>query len=274
MRKERFPSKRKSKIMPRSEGPFEILEQISPNAYKGELPSDYGVSATFNVADLRPYLDENEAILSLRSNFTQPGEDNGDHLTAPLETLPSDPSPVMGSSTVKEVQMVVRNLLNNSDSKMASSTGNWPGFVCLVESSTEWVISCTHDLLQAYKVSFPTSPLACHLELICPLKQSKNRRYLFIGQNPAKGRSRAHLDSQINSNFCETLGHKNTLLNVCNPCPKVGFWMTFASISSRVKLLGGERATRMLAPLDTRLPTCHLPCQPTMKGRKNSPWLP
>jgi len=66
MRKERFPSKRKSKIMPRSEGPFEILEQVSPNAYKVDPPGDYGISATFYVADLRPYVDENEDIPSLR----------------------------------------------------------------------------------------------------------------------------------------------------------------------------------------------------------------
>jgi len=34
MRKEKFPSKRKSNIMPRPDGPFEILEQIGLNAYK------------------------------------------------------------------------------------------------------------------------------------------------------------------------------------------------------------------------------------------------
>ena len=55
---------------------------------------------------------------------SRPFPDDGDHLTKSLETLPSAPNPKMGSSTVKEVQMVVRNLLNNSDSKMASSTGN------------------------------------------------------------------------------------------------------------------------------------------------------
>jgi len=54
--------------MPRSDGPFEILEKIGPNAYKVDLPSDYGVSATFNVADLSPYHDEDEEILSLWSN--------------------------------------------------------------------------------------------------------------------------------------------------------------------------------------------------------------
>ena len=130
--------------------------------------------------------------------------------------------------------MVVRNLLNNSDSKLASSSSFWPGFVWLVESSTEGVISCTYDPLQAQEVSFPTSPLARHLELVCPLNQSKNCRYICAGPNPAKGRSRARLGNQLKSNFCETLGHKNTLPNVSNPCPKVGFWLTFANNSSHV----------------------------------------
>jgi len=52
MGKERFPSKHKSKIIPRLDGPFEILEKVEPNAYKVDFPGEYGVSATFNVADL------------------------------------------------------------------------------------------------------------------------------------------------------------------------------------------------------------------------------
>jgi len=40
--------------MPRADGPFEIVECINDNAYKMDLPGDYGVSATFNVADLSP----------------------------------------------------------------------------------------------------------------------------------------------------------------------------------------------------------------------------
>jgi len=54
--------------MPESGGPFEILKKISPNACKVDLPSDYGVSSTFTVADLSPYYDEIEEIPSLRSN--------------------------------------------------------------------------------------------------------------------------------------------------------------------------------------------------------------
>ena len=46
LRKERFPSKRKNKLMSRSDGPFEVLERINDNAYKVDLPGNYGVSAT------------------------------------------------------------------------------------------------------------------------------------------------------------------------------------------------------------------------------------
>ena len=41
--------------MPRAEGPFEVLERINNNAYKVDLPGDYEVSTTFNVADLSPF---------------------------------------------------------------------------------------------------------------------------------------------------------------------------------------------------------------------------
>ncbi|XP_057529848.1 uncharacterized protein LOC130808390 [Amaranthus tricolor] len=44
MRKERFPSQSKNKLMPRAEGPFEIVEKINDNAYKVDLGGQYGVS--------------------------------------------------------------------------------------------------------------------------------------------------------------------------------------------------------------------------------------
>jgi len=62
--------------MPRVNGPFEILERVNDNAYKVNLPGDYGVSATFNVADLSPYL-EDDHIVNLRLNSPQQGEDDG-----------------------------------------------------------------------------------------------------------------------------------------------------------------------------------------------------
>ena len=51
LRKDRFPDMRKPKLMPRVDGHFKVLEKINDNAYKLELPVDFGVSPTFNIAD-------------------------------------------------------------------------------------------------------------------------------------------------------------------------------------------------------------------------------
>ena len=55
MRKERFPARRRSKLHPRGDGPFQVLEKINDNAYKLDLPGEYNISATFNVFDLSPF---------------------------------------------------------------------------------------------------------------------------------------------------------------------------------------------------------------------------
>ncbi|GKV11590.1 hypothetical protein SLEP1_g22836 [Rubroshorea leprosula] len=55
MRKERFPTQRRSKLQPRGDGPFQVIVRINDNAYKLELHSKYNFSATFNVYDLSPF---------------------------------------------------------------------------------------------------------------------------------------------------------------------------------------------------------------------------
>jgi hypothetical protein len=72
MRKERFPNQRKNKLMPRAEGPFEIVQKINENAYKVDLGGKHGVSSTFNVGDLAPYYDDEE----LRTIPFEEGEDD------------------------------------------------------------------------------------------------------------------------------------------------------------------------------------------------------
>jgi len=73
LNKERFPSKRKNKLLPRAKGPFEVLENINDNAYKVDLPCDYRVLAIFNVVDLSHYLtDDYLADLRIKS-FQQGG---------------------------------------------------------------------------------------------------------------------------------------------------------------------------------------------------------
>jgi hypothetical protein len=77
LRKERFPDLRKSKLMPRADGLFKVREKINENAYKLDLPTDFGVSPTFNIADLKPYLGE-EHELESRTTQMQEGEDDVD----------------------------------------------------------------------------------------------------------------------------------------------------------------------------------------------------
>ena len=78
LRKDRFPDLRKSKLMPRAAGPFKVLRRINDNAYKLELPAEFGtVSPSFNIADLKPYLGEDDDIASWTTSF-QEGEDDED----------------------------------------------------------------------------------------------------------------------------------------------------------------------------------------------------
>jgi hypothetical protein len=73
LRKERFPDLRKSKLMFHVDGPFKILEKINDNAYKLELPPEFGVSPTFNISDLRPYLGEEDEVPSRMTSNQEGG---------------------------------------------------------------------------------------------------------------------------------------------------------------------------------------------------------
>lgn len=73
MRKEMFPEERKSKLLPRKDGPFTVLEKINNNAYKIDLQGKYPISDSLNVADLELFV---AGDLDLRSNpFIGGGDD-------------------------------------------------------------------------------------------------------------------------------------------------------------------------------------------------------
>ncbi|XP_075657334.1 uncharacterized protein LOC142627371 [Castanea sativa] len=67
-----FQKKRRSKFLPRGDGPFQVVERINDNAYKLDLPGEYGVSASFNVADLSPF----DVGDDLGTNPSQEGEND------------------------------------------------------------------------------------------------------------------------------------------------------------------------------------------------------
>ena len=72
LRKERFPSHRHSKLNPRGDGPFQVLERINDNAYKIDLLGEYNVSATFNVSDLSHF----EVVSDSRTNLFEEGRND------------------------------------------------------------------------------------------------------------------------------------------------------------------------------------------------------
>ena len=92
MRKEKFSTSRRTKLHHRGDGHFQVKARVGDNAYILDLPGDYGVSATFNVADLSPF--EFDDIDSRTSPFQQGGNDEDidpppkSQSTTPITTSP------------------------------------------------------------------------------------------------------------------------------------------------------------------------------------------
>ena len=99
MRKERFLTRRRSKLHPRGDGQFQVLKRINDNAYKLDLTGEYNISATFNVSDLSPF----DVGDDLRTNpFEEKGNDeNQQALNDPLY-VPVGPIIRAKSKKIKE----------------------------------------------------------------------------------------------------------------------------------------------------------------------------
>ena len=99
MRKERFPARRRSKLHPRRDGPFQVQERINDNAYKLDLPSEYNISATFNVFDLSPFDVGDDS----RTNpFEERGNDENYKAFKDLLHVPVGPITKARSKKIKE----------------------------------------------------------------------------------------------------------------------------------------------------------------------------
>src|SRR6185312_15170510 len=96
------------------------------NAYVLDLPAEFGVSTSFNVADLKPYAGEDEELPS-RTTSVQEGEDDEDttSMSTPAAPSPAPPpqAPPSGPITrarARELNFVM--LLKNEAQKNRS----WP----------------------------------------------------------------------------------------------------------------------------------------------------
>jgi hypothetical protein len=110
-RKDRFPDQRKSELQPRVDRPFKVLRKINDNAYEIDLPSTYGISTSFNVADLSPFF----RVEELRMTPFQEGEDDVD--IPRVTQVDEDNTPIninngpITRSRAKKLQQEVNSLL-------------------------------------------------------------------------------------------------------------------------------------------------------------------
>ena len=87
------------KLHPRAARPFAIRRVVNPNAYDVEIPSDWGISSTFNINDLVAYQGPLEvppkpglSPYSTESSLSTPAENDGDH--SPRDIAFNGPDPI------------------------------------------------------------------------------------------------------------------------------------------------------------------------------------
>ena len=113
LRKDRFPNERKSKLLPRADGPFKVLARYNDNAYKIELPRDkYTVSDIFNVKDLSPFHGDED--FDPRSDLSQGRGDDAEHPSIiPMDSTSTTLAPrgPMTRARARAIQSEVNSLL-------------------------------------------------------------------------------------------------------------------------------------------------------------------
>ena len=140
MRKERFPEQRRSKLLPRGDGPFKVLKRINDNAYKLDLPGEYNVSATFNVADLSNF----DADDDLRAKPSQDEGNEEDVSTQPRKERYKIPVGPITRARVKKFKEELHNLIVKLQgeemdvfAKEAIKGNNQPRLVHIIRASVE-----------------------------------------------------------------------------------------------------------------------------------------
>jgi hypothetical protein len=139
--------KRHSKLLPRGDRPFQVVERINDNAYKLDLPGEYGVSASFNVADLSPF----DVGDDLRTNPSQEGEndanqgaghadhtrENGAEVAQDPLSLPSGPITRLRAKRLKEALngLIQENWADSKKTKIGSN--NNQGLVHVIKAIEE-----------------------------------------------------------------------------------------------------------------------------------------
>jgi len=133
----KFPAKRKSKLQPRGDELFQVLEKINDNAYKLDLPREYGnISVTFNVADLSLY-DVSNRSDSKTSPFEEGGIDKG--VTSSSNDPLNEIEGPMTRSKTKRMKQALQGLIlkikEKEDQCELRVASNWVTFLQIDEDS-------------------------------------------------------------------------------------------------------------------------------------------
>ena len=117
MRKERFPAHRRSKLLPRGDGPFQIREKINDNAYKVDLPGEYNVSPTFNVSDLS-HFDVGD------DSRTNPFEERGNDEFQDRDPLHVPDGPIT-RARAKKIKVAMQGFIQASVAEFSKDSSNF-----------------------------------------------------------------------------------------------------------------------------------------------------
>jgi hypothetical protein len=130
-------------LIPRGDGPFQIIERINDNAYKMDLPGEYDVSVTFNVAELSLFDVGDDSRLN---SFEERGDDAIQAPKDPLE-VPVGPITRLKAKRFKEVfngpfqdtwaKMDIKRILNNEEQAMINLIQVQEGLVGGIKTITQ-----------------------------------------------------------------------------------------------------------------------------------------
>ena len=109
----RFPAQRRSKLLPRGDGPFQVVAHINDNAYTLDLLGEYNVITTFNVYDLSPFNADEDSR-------TNPFEERGNGENHQWSTMKasSDPLHIHGGPIIRARAKKVQATFNGLIEKM------------------------------------------------------------------------------------------------------------------------------------------------------------
>jgi len=124
MRKEQFPTHKMTKLHPRWDISFQILEKINDNAYKVDRLDEYNVSATFNVSNLSPF----DAGDDSRSNHFEERGNDGHHGESNLKDPLQVPDGPITRSRAKKIKEAMQGLMQSTWAEFTNLSSKNPTF--------------------------------------------------------------------------------------------------------------------------------------------------